>query len=87
MIEESHAHEGPRRNYLGRAVAPNLFTTAQHPEFIPALVAANLMTPCLWEWAKKCVSNPSGRIDALHQIHHFLNQRFHHATGETFAAI
>ncbi len=86
MIDESHAREGHRRNYLRRAVAPNLFTSVLHPEFIPALVIANLMTPCLWEWAGKSVSDPTKPVRALQEIHHFLNQRFHHAIGETFAA-
>lgn len=86
MIDASHAHEGPRRNYLRRAVAPNLFTSVLHPEFIPALVVANLMTPCLWEWAGKSVSDPTRPLEALREIHRFLNQRFIHAIGETFAA-
>jgi hypothetical protein len=40
----------------------------------------------LWEWAAKSVSDPARPLAALQDIHHFLNQRFHHAIGETFAA-
>jgi len=87
MINEAHAQAGHHRDFLRRAVAPNLFTSTLHPEFIPALVAANLMTPQVWEWAKKAVPDPSSPVAALRGIHRFLNKHFHHAIGGEFAAI
>src|SRR6187431_3191234 len=65
-----------KRAFLRRAVSPNLFTSTLHPEFIPALVTANLMTPCLWEWAAASVSgvDVSNPIAGLQAIHHFLNK-------------
>lgn len=70
-------------------MSPNLFTCTLHPEFIPALVMANLMTPCLWDWAKQSVAgvDTTKPLVALDAIHHFLNKRFHHATGQEFAEI
>lgn len=84
-----HPHLGKKRAYLRRAVAPNLFTSTLHPEFIPALVTANLMTPCLWEWAERIMAEVKmpGPVEALHAIHQFLNKRFYHATGKEFAAV
>lgn len=78
-----------KRAFLHRAVSPNLFTSTLHPEFIPALVMANLMTPCLWEWAAQSVQgvDVANPLSALQAIHRFLNKRFHHATGEEFAAL
>ena len=77
------------RAFLRRAVSPNLFTCTLHPEFIPALVIANLMTPCLWEWAKHsgAGAEKENPHKAFAAIHHFLNKKFHHATGQEFAAI
>jgi hypothetical protein len=77
------------RAFLRRAVSPNLFTTTLHPEFIPALVAAHLMTPCLWEWAEKCMHgvDTSDPTAAFRAIQRFLNRNFYHATGEDFAAV
>lgn len=85
MIHDEHR----KRAFLRRAVSPNLFTSTLHPEFIPALVTANLMTPCLWDWAALSVKDVdvSNPIAGLQAIHRFLNKRFHHATGEEFAAI
>lgn len=73
--------------YLERAVAPNLFTTTLHPEFVPALIAANLMTPRLWEWGRHIRdSKPAGTsAEILTAIHHFMDSHFYHATGRDFA--
>ncbi|MEI6339165.1 MAG: hypothetical protein WCQ57_11360 [Verrucomicrobiota bacterium] len=77
------------RAFLRRAVSPNLFTCTLHPEFIPGLVIANLMTPCLWEWAEH--SGAAGEKENPHKafaaIQRFLNKKFYHATGQDFAAI
>ncbi len=86
MKDGTH-HKGHRRHFYRRAVSPNLFTCTLHPEFIPSLVVANLMTPCLWEWAEQSVAGvgvtkPHAALDAIHK---FLNKRFHHATGQEFA--
>lgn len=77
------------RAFLRRAVSPNLFTCTLHPEFIPALVIANLMTPCLWEWAEHsgAAAEKENPPKAFAVIHRFLNKKFHHATGQEFAAI
>ncbi len=77
------------RALLRRALSPNLFTTTLHPEFIPALVVANLMTPRLWDWTAQCmrgvdVADPEA---AYRAIHRFLNKKFYHATGGEFAAV
>jgi len=81
--------DAKRRAFLRRAVAPNLYTCTLHPEFIPALVTANLMTPHLWHWAEQSMAgvdraNPTA---ALQAIHRFLNKKFYHANGHEYAAI
>ncbi len=76
-MSNGHPEPDPRhRAFLSRAVAPNLYTSTLHPEFIPALVTANLMTPHLWHWAEQSmagvdVANPTA---ALQAIHRFLNK-------------
>lgn len=77
--------------YLCRAVRPTLFSATLHPEFIPALVLANLMTPRLWHWAETLTTNPAWR-DAdtggrLRLLHRFLNKRFFHPEGKVFGRI
>jgi len=81
--------EERQRAYLRRAVSPNLFTCTLHPEFIPALVVANLMTPCLWHWAEQSVAgvDVSNPHKAFAAIHRFLNKKFYHASGQEFAAM
>lgn len=89
-MSSGHPEPDPRhRAFLSRAVAPNLYTSTLHPEFIPALVTANLMTPHLWHWAEQSmagvdVANPTA---ALQAIHRFLNKKFYHANGHEYASI
>ncbi len=80
-----------RAAFRVRAIRPTLFNATLHPEFIPGLVLANLMTPRLWAWADTIRTDPAwagadsaGRLRLLHR---FLNKRFFHPTGTEFGRI
>lgn len=79
------------RHFFIRAIRPTLFSATLHPEFIPALVLANLMTPRLWEWADKIRADPAWTgtdpAERLRRLHRFLNKRFFHPQGTEFGRI
>jgi len=77
-----------RREFLIRAVSPSLFSVAQHPDLIMALILANLMSPKLWDLAQRIP--PGDRAhpdDRMKRLHRFVNLNFYHPNPSEFCRL
>lgn len=77
-----------RRDYLIKAVSPSLFSAVLHPDLIIALVIANLMSPKLWELAKRIPAGDRANPEVtMKRLHKFVNRNFYHPNPSDFCRV
>lgn len=77
-----------KRDYLIKAISPSLFSAALHPDLIIALIIANLMSPRLWELARRIPTGDNANTDVMmKRLHKFVNQNFYHPNPSEFCRV